>query len=460
VHEVGPDQLFFSTTDRLGVITAANAVFVQLSRFGYKQLMGAPHNIIRHPSMPGGAFKLMWDTLEAGQPFCAYVDNLAADGSTYSVLATITPLGADQYLSVRCRPQCVDLRHAAISMYQTTRPLELATRANGITARNAATFGLTRLGQLLNEAGFPTYEDFMNVVLPSEMAIRLSSPQPRRPGATGPAAQLLDATNTLSDALQDWLTRQSRLADVAHNLQLAIPQLRQSMDNALATGKTLTQTESNAFDPVMIWIDLWAQMMPSVENVLNHLTKLLADLRQSCLRTVFQLALTTLHTQAVAQFSVELIDGVTVPDYDENARLAALNVLARALADGYASTQRRVVNNSAMAADTATNVTFAHDLLDVPRQVIAHWSTVADTTSGAAAAKLPKVVEQVRQTDESLALLDDLSHQISAIAQETPATRVNEALRQVLQRMSELSGQPAPYAAEPPTPGTRYDTTA
>ncbi|MCL2782535.1 MAG: PAS domain-containing protein [Propionibacteriaceae bacterium] len=445
--------MFFSTTDRLGVITAANAVFVQLSRFGYRQLMGAPHNIIRHPAMPGGAFKLMWDTLEAGQPFCAYVDNLAADGSTYSVLATITPLGADQYLSVRCRPQCVDLRHAATTIYGSARPLELATRANGISARNAATIGLARLSQLLGDAGFATYEDFMNVVLPSEMAIRLSSPQPRRPNASGPAALLLEATNTLADALQDWLSRQSRLAAVAQNLQLAIPQLKQSMDGALSTGRMLTQSGPNTFDPLMIWIDLWAQMMPSVENVLNHLTRLLADLRQSCLRTVFQLALTTLHTQAVAQFAVELIDGVTVPDYDQNARIAAINVLARALSDGYASTERRVASNSSMAADTATNVTFAHDLLDVPRQVIVHWSQVADTASSGTAAMLPKVIEQVRQTDDSLALLDDLSHQISAIAQETPATRVNQALHQVLQRMADLSGQPSPSW----TPqGTRY----
>ena len=58
--------------------------------------------------MPAGAFLLMWDTLTAGRPFCAYVDNLAADGSCYTVFATITPLG-DRYLSVRFRPLRTDL---------------------------------------------------------------------------------------------------------------------------------------------------------------------------------------------------------------------------------------------------------------------------------------------------------------------------------------------------------------
>ena len=70
--------------------------------------------------MPGGAFLLMWRTLQAGQPFCAYVDNLAADGSTYTVFATITPLGED-YLSVRVRPQRSELLDAARGLYQTVR---------------------------------------------------------------------------------------------------------------------------------------------------------------------------------------------------------------------------------------------------------------------------------------------------------------------------------------------------
>ena len=60
-HEVGVDQLFFSTTDARGVIRHSNNVFIELSRYRRDELSGAPHNIIRHPEMPGGAFKAMWD---------------------------------------------------------------------------------------------------------------------------------------------------------------------------------------------------------------------------------------------------------------------------------------------------------------------------------------------------------------------------------------------------------------
>ncbi|WP_454226778.1 hypothetical protein [Propioniciclava flava] len=96
-HDVGPEESFFSTTDGKGVILQSNDVFVRLSRYPRERLIGAPHNIIRRPAMPACAFLLMWDTLTAGRPFCAYVDNLAADGSCYTVFATITPLG-ERYL--------------------------------------------------------------------------------------------------------------------------------------------------------------------------------------------------------------------------------------------------------------------------------------------------------------------------------------------------------------------------
>ncbi|MCL2737024.1 MAG: hypothetical protein FWD75_10435 [Propionibacteriaceae bacterium] len=428
----------------MGVITAANTVFVQLSRFNYEQLMGAPHNIIRHPAMPGGAFKLMWDTLQAGDPFCAYVANLAADGSTYSVLATITPLGQDSYLSVRCRPQCDDLHNAATAIYRATRPLELESRAAGLSARDAAATGLQKLAHLLGDAGFATYEDFMNVVLPAEMAIRWAAPQPRRPDATGPAADLLVATTALQDALHDWMAHQSRLADVAQHLQVAVPQLRLSMDEALQTGQTLTRSTSEVFNPVMIWINLWAQMMDSLDNILSQLGQSLTALRQSCLRTVFHLSLTTLHTQTVAQFAVELIDQVTVPGYDEQARMAAINALGQALAHGFSATEERVAANATLAAQTASHVDFTHDVMDIPHQVIAQWKKVADAHASDTAALLPRVEEQVRRTDESLALLEELSRQISSVAQQTPTARVTAALSQVLTCMSALLGQGSP----------------
>ena len=97
-HDVPIEDLFFSTTDAKGVIDEANEVFARNSRYERSELLGAPHNIIRHPDMPGAVFKATWDLLGAGHPVCAYVKNLARDGSTYWAFATIVPI-AGRFLS-------------------------------------------------------------------------------------------------------------------------------------------------------------------------------------------------------------------------------------------------------------------------------------------------------------------------------------------------------------------------
>src|SRR5690606_23838022 len=87
----GEDEIIVSKTDRRGVITYANDVFIRVSQYSESELVGKPHNIIRHPDMPRCVFKLLWDTLAEGREIFAYVVNLAADGAHYWVLAHVTP---------------------------------------------------------------------------------------------------------------------------------------------------------------------------------------------------------------------------------------------------------------------------------------------------------------------------------------------------------------------------------
>ncbi|WP_219107330.1 PAS domain-containing protein [Austwickia sp. TVS 96-490-7B] len=87
----GVDEIIVSKTDTKGVITYANDVFIRVCGYPEEHLIGAPHNIIRHPDFPGGVFKLLWDTISAGQEIFAYVKNMAKDGSYYWVLAHVTP---------------------------------------------------------------------------------------------------------------------------------------------------------------------------------------------------------------------------------------------------------------------------------------------------------------------------------------------------------------------------------
>lgn len=85
------DEIIVSKTDLRGIITYVNDVFVRVAGYSERQLMGAPHNIIRHPAMPRCVFKLLWETVQAEREIFAYVLNLAKDGCGYWVFAHVTP---------------------------------------------------------------------------------------------------------------------------------------------------------------------------------------------------------------------------------------------------------------------------------------------------------------------------------------------------------------------------------
>ena len=86
-----PDELIVSKTDPRGVITYANDVFLRVSGYALPEVVGRPHNLIRHPDMPKAVFALLWETLAERREVFAYIDNLAADGAHYWVLAHVTP---------------------------------------------------------------------------------------------------------------------------------------------------------------------------------------------------------------------------------------------------------------------------------------------------------------------------------------------------------------------------------
>jgi aerotaxis receptor len=101
-------QTLVSVTDLKGRITYCNAAFVEVSGYSREELLGQPHNIVRHPDVPEEAFRDLWDTIEAGQPWTGLVKNRRKNGDHYWVQANATPMkDGDKitgYLSVRTIP--------------------------------------------------------------------------------------------------------------------------------------------------------------------------------------------------------------------------------------------------------------------------------------------------------------------------------------------------------------------
>ncbi len=85
------DEIIVSKTDLKGRITYANDVFLKIAGYSEKEVLGQPHSMIRHPDMPRCVFKLLWDTLGAGNEIFAYVINMSKNGDHYWVFAHVTP---------------------------------------------------------------------------------------------------------------------------------------------------------------------------------------------------------------------------------------------------------------------------------------------------------------------------------------------------------------------------------
>ena len=102
------DHTLMSTTDPQGQITYANSHFVQISGFSAEELLGSPHNLVRHPDMPAPAFGDMWKTIQGGQPWSAVVKNRCKSGDHYWVRANVCPVFKQGrlvgHISVRTAP--------------------------------------------------------------------------------------------------------------------------------------------------------------------------------------------------------------------------------------------------------------------------------------------------------------------------------------------------------------------
>lgn len=94
-------SLLVSETDAKGIIVYADETFVKFSEYSLEELIGKPHNMIRHPDMPKATFKELWESLKKGNVWQGFVKNRTKSGKFYWVYATIFPFGKEHYLSVR-----------------------------------------------------------------------------------------------------------------------------------------------------------------------------------------------------------------------------------------------------------------------------------------------------------------------------------------------------------------------
>ncbi len=163
-HEIIMEDTDFivSKTDLKGRITYANRIFMKIAGYAESELLNIQHNIIRHPDMPRGVFRLLWNTIEAGDECFAYVKNMASNGDFYWVFANVTvdrdgkgrPIG---YFSVRRKPSRAGI-DAITPVYQEMLRIEKQAGA-----KDAPDASLNWLADVLKSKG-TNYEEFIHTL--------------------------------------------------------------------------------------------------------------------------------------------------------------------------------------------------------------------------------------------------------------------------------------------------------
>lgn len=91
-YPVRDDVVIVSHTDKKGVIKYVNDDFCEYAGMTREELIGQPHNVIRHPDMPPEVFRDLWETIQSGHPWQGVVKNRRKNGDHYWVKATVAPL--------------------------------------------------------------------------------------------------------------------------------------------------------------------------------------------------------------------------------------------------------------------------------------------------------------------------------------------------------------------------------
>lgn len=118
------DAFLVSETDAKGTILFANEEFCKIAEYSLEELIGKPHNLIRHPDMPKAAFEDLWKTVNTGQVWQGFVKNKTRSGGFYWVFATVYPYKNEQgqqcFMSIRRKPSREDVdKHDRL--YKTMR---------------------------------------------------------------------------------------------------------------------------------------------------------------------------------------------------------------------------------------------------------------------------------------------------------------------------------------------------
>jgi methyl-accepting chemotaxis protein/aerotaxis receptor len=456
------DSCILSTTDLKGQITYVNQTFIDISGFTQDELIGQPHNLVRHPDMPPAAFEDMWRTLKDGRSWMGTVKNRCKNGDYYWVNAFATPIlengRVKEYQSVRTMPRPDEIHraeklYAALNAGQTLRGL---SNQFSVRTKLLAAFGLSLL-PLFAVAGAGLGVGWLAVASVVSLAIGISGVLyftraldralnearniVRNPlmqwvytGDAGECGQLLFATRTVSTELKAVIGRLhdalEQLGHVAASLdsdvaltEKGVLHQQSEMDNVAtainelsATANEVAQNASQAAQAADTARDETAVSSSVVNETVTLITELAGDVERAA-RVINQLKIDSKNIGAV----LDVIKGIA-----DQTNLLALNAAIEAARAGEQGRGFAVV-----ADEVRTLASRTADSTKEIQSIIKKLQSGADDAVTAMEISQDKArlgVEQVGKAGDSLSsisravnTINDMNAQIATAAREQNA---------------------------------------
>lgn len=430
-----PERSCFSTTDESGKITGAGKSFCEISGYTAEQLVGSPHNIVRHREMPGGLFHLFWAQLATGKPIATYVLNLAADGASYWTLACVSPVKDGTYLSVHVQVSRQDhhenLRHA----YDTARATERKMRAAGMSARDAAAESSSILEGLLVERGYGGFAAMAAVVLPDEVDAWDKLPRPQLPAAFvkdgHDVGRVLGATREIDEELAVLRARLVEYTALARSLSTEAESLRGSVGNLsrTVTAAAAASEEVGGSAPVLARAAAAAAALSDETSAhLQALPALLQATQAELMQLRVVVAMCVLHSAAAESFAVEIAKGEASGD-----AMGSLELLCAAIERTVAAVEREWNSVGVRVTEAADHIEEAADRLAKFQRMLLDWRNlvVRFRLSGQLSGMLGDIDGQEVRSRARMKSLRDLAAECRDAAKPLDLNRLRQAVSRV-----------------------------